>query len=71
MDNEKEGIKAHKNCGELKTTKDCREVFDLNTNQDTNREVYNKIRESCALEETVPAHLASKEITCEDIAIRL
>jgi hypothetical protein len=32
MDNEEEGIKACKNCGELKTTRDCGEVFGLNIN---------------------------------------
>jgi hypothetical protein len=60
-----------RNCGELKTTRDCGEVFDPNTNWDINREVYSKTRESRALEETIHAHSASKEITGGDIAIRL
>jgi len=46
-------------------------VFDPNINWDTNREVYIKTRESRALEETVPAHSASKEIIGGDITIRL
>jgi len=43
-----EDVKTSRDCGELNTAKDCREVFDPDTDQDTNHEVSREIEESCA-----------------------